>query len=480
MKDFKFMWGQGQSAMITEAMLSQVLIAFDNNGKEIDSDITETLFVLSDGIFEHYMPENSIHDLEANGKSYLNKEYVISLFKGIDETVKGFIALYGNIKNKNLDELSNLEIKKILMEYNTYLNRALAYFTTSRPEATKVIVDKIKNILAAKINNKKLIDEYLTYLSTPADFDETMKERIDFFRLIKHYTASKKELENHAIKYPAMFFNTYNKSEVITFLNNRLKESKDNISKEIKRIEENIKEIKNKHDKIYSEFNNNDLRYYAKILQKSALGRAGIKQIWSGAEYLFLDLINLLQKRIGINFDDFIKCFTFTDVYNFLDKKIELNDKEISEHKQCILIHYFNKELHYYYGKDALEYKEKFVKIAEKAESKEIKGIIANKGFAKGKVRILNVSDLKQFIEDSKSFNNGEILVTTMTSPIMVSMMSKASAIITDEGGICSHAAITSREFSIPCIVGTKIATKVLKDGDLIEVDAEKGIVRKI
>ena len=55
--------------------------------------------------------------------------------------------------------------------------------------------------------------------------------------------------------------------------------------------------------------------------------------------------------------------------------------------------------------------------------------------------------------------------------------MKKASAIITDEGGIICHAAIASRELKKPCIIGTKIATKILKDGDLVEVDADNGIV---
>ncbi len=56
--------------------------------------------------------------------------------------------------------------------------------------------------------------------------------------------------------------------------------------------------------------------------------------------------------------------------------------------------------------------------------------------------------------------------------------VSKVIAIITDEGGILCHAAIVSRELKIPCIIGTKIATKVLKDGDLVKVNADKGIVR--
>ena len=57
--------------------------------------------------------------------------------------------------------------------------------------------------------------------------------------------------------------------------------------------------------------------------------------------------------------------------------------------------------------------------------------------------------------------------------------MEKAAAIVTDIGGITTHAAIISRELGIPCIIGTKIATKLLKDGDYIEVDAENGIVKK-
>jgi len=64
-----------------------------------------------------------------------------------------------------------------------------------------------------------------------------------------------------------------------------------------------------------------------------------------------------------------------------------------------------------------------------------------------------------------------------MTQPEFLPAMKKASAIITDEGGLTCHAAIISRELGIPCIIGTKIATKVFKDGDIVEVDATRGIV---
>jgi phosphoenolpyruvate synthase/pyruvate phosphate dikinase len=108
------------------------------------------------------------------------------------------------------------------------------------------------------------------------------------------------------------------------------------------------------------------------------------------------------------------------------------------------------------------------------AEITQFKGAIASMGKAIGKVRlVLLKSQIGELLE-------GEVLVTEMTNPDFVSAMKKAAAIITDEGGVTCHAAIVSRELHVPCIIGTKIATQVLKDGDLVEVDANTGIVRKI
>jgi len=105
---------------------------------------------------------------------------------------------------------------------------------------------------------------------------------------------------------------------------------------------------------------------------------------------------------------------------------------------------------------------------------REFEGIVANKGYAKGIAKIFLVP------ENLSKMKHGNILITPMTSPDFIPLMQKASAIVTDTGGLLSHAAIVSREIGKPCIIGTKVATKVLKDGDEIEVDAVKGIVRKL
>jgi len=99
------------------------------------------------------------------------------------------------------------------------------------------------------------------------------------------------------------------------------------------------------------------------------------------------------------------------------------------------------------------------------------KGIPASPGIAVGKARVL--LELK----DAKNFQQGEILVTKMTDPDWVPIMKMASAIVTDEGGRTSHAAIVSRELGIPAVVGTGNATKVIQDGQEITVDATRGII---
>ena len=101
-------------------------------------------------------------------------------------------------------------------------------------------------------------------------------------------------------------------------------------------------------------------------------------------------------------------------------------------------------------------------------------GKTAYPGLVRGKAQII-LSEA-----DFPRFEKGNILVTSMTRPEFVPIMKKASAVVTDEGGITCHAAIVSRELKLPCITGTKKATLILKDGDLVEVDAENGIVKKI
>jgi len=106
-------------------------------------------------------------------------------------------------------------------------------------------------------------------------------------------------------------------------------------------------------------------------------------------------------------------------------------------------------------------------------EVDKIEGSTASEGTARGAVKVV-----MNPTKDSDKFNKGDILVTGMTRPDFVPLMKKSAAIVTDEGGVTSHAAIVSRELGKPCIIGTKAATQILNDGDKVKVDADEGVVK--
>ncbi len=123
------------------------------------------------------------------------------------------------------------------------------------------------------------------------------------------------------------------------------------------------------------------------------------------------------------------------------------------------------------HGKEFQALKRRILDAEVGKEITDFRGTAASYGKVQGKVKVIT-NPAKQTLQQ------GEILVAPMTRPEYVPLMKKAAAIITDEGGITSHAAIISRELGIPCIVGTRIATKVLKDGMMVDVNANHALVK--
>ncbi len=120
-------------------------------------------------------------------------------------------------------------------------------------------------------------------------------------------------------------------------------------------------------------------------------------------------------------------------------------------------------------------YQDYIVNISQEESEEKLKGLIGSKGKFTGRAKIIVDENLH-----GSNINKEEVLVCPMTTPDHLFLMKNAGAIVTDLGGILSHAAIIAREFNIPCLVGTEKATSLFKDNDLIEVDAENGFARKI
>ncbi len=164
-----------------------------------------------------------------------------------------------------------------------------------------------------------------------------------------------------------------------------------------------------------------------------------------------------------------VMCCTYQEIEEYL-KGQSLPKKSVLEKRdKDFAVYASQKTMAYFVGGQVKNLEAILVDIKQ---SKELKGAIAQTGKVSGRVRI--IIDPKKAL----NFRKGEILVASMTRPDFLPLMKKASAFVTDSGGLLSHAAIIAREMKKPCIIGTKIATKFFKDGDMVEVDANRGIVK--
>lgn len=193
-----------------------------------------------------------------------------------------------------------------------------------------------------------------------------------------------------------------------------------------------------------------------------------IASITQGASYK-REFFESISKRLDITVEEFLHMLP-KEVEAALLKSKKINLKFLREREKGFALQLLRGRL----GKIVSGEKLKKLRQEKVPKLKELKGTPANSGKAVGKVRVI-IHD-----KDFPKFRVGEILVTNMTTPDYLPLMKKASAIVTDLGGITCHAAIISREIGKPCVIGTEIATRVLKTGDLVEVDADEGIIKKL
>jgi len=187
--------------------------------------------------------------------------------------------------------------------------------------------------------------------------------------------------------------------------------------------------------------------------------------------YALDEILQIIEKRTGIS-KKYLQYLFYEEVENVLGGLISRSVLEGRYNKPLMIVTEGDK-YKIIEGDEAESLHEELEdKLVGEKNQISIPGQTASQGYAKGIARIILTED------DFNKFNNGEILVTGMTRPEFVPLMKKSAAIVTNEGGITCHAAIVSRELGKPCIIGTQVATQMIKDGDLIEVRANHGTVR--
>jgi len=244
----------------------------------------------------------------------------------------------------------------------------------------------------------------------------------------------------------------------------KLRQLKDNASKQKTTMENAINELAPPSDVL------------AKIgaLQEFIYLRTYRMEIYGKSHLLITPLLDEIAKRAGIPTPK-LKYMTHEEVLDFLRSGKRPAEGELDERMNAYAILMEDRKIRILSGSAAEDAKKQQLERESLGRfSAEVKGMPASRGIAVGPIRIVKSP------EDIPKIQRGDILVTIMTTTDFTPVMSKVAAIVTDEGGATSHAAIVSRELGIPCIVGTRTATKVLHDGEFVRVDAENGIVYRL
>jgi phosphohistidine swiveling domain-containing protein len=200
--------------------------------------------------------------------------------------------------------------------------------------------------------------------------------------------------------------------------------------------------------------------------------RKGIYQ----QSYVYMEpVIEEIAKRLNCTKKQakFLRLEDIADA--LLNNKVSEYKNIIAEREKKCCYYMTNGEMNMYQGAECDKIIAQHIKVENKEEVsqvKELKGMTAYPGKVTGIAKIVLLET------DVKKIEAGNILVSSATNPDLIAGMKRAAAFVTDTGGIICHAAIVSRELKKPCVIGTRIASKVIKDGDLVEVDADHGIVR--
>ncbi len=184
--------------------------------------------------------------------------------------------------------------------------------------------------------------------------------------------------------------------------------------------------------------------------------------IYSRTEKFFREFAKAVSKKENID-ENYLTCLTQDELEGYIENNSLPNVSDLEKRYNGCVLNFENEKLEIDFNVDEIKNS-----LSNKGE---IVGVVAYPGKVKGICRIIKDP------HNVKVFNEGDILITGMTRPEFLPLVEKASAIVTDVGGKLCHAAISAREFKIPCIIGTENATSLLKDGDLIEVDADNGKV---
>jgi len=393
-------------------------------------------------------------------------------------------AFFKSLSSKEYPELSGQELLDLYKVYCDIFTQqgTIVYLLFRCDDSLKPLTDDLRDFLAEKEPDQH---DWAATLGLPPHESIFLQQEREFLNIVMNAPSINplpqgivKQLERHAERFCWVPIQSDEHPWDVAHFTKELEvkfSKKEDLRLKCSQANSYLSNLKQKQQEILEKIQPTPkIIRIIRTLQNIAHLRELRKVVYSKAKLYSRQLFKEIAVRIGCSEAE-VPLLTPEEVEAFFLSQKKADSKAIAGRKEHYVLEGNNGNIQIYTDDLAREKETHILEHSPKVSEgiSLIKGMLACKGKAKGRVRIL-------LGKKDAVFEQGDILVTSMTTPDLVPIMEKSAAIITDEGGMLCHAAIVSRELGIPCIVGTKIATKVLKDGDVVEVDATQGIIKKL
>jgi len=437
---------------------------------------------------EHVRYSEDRPKAELGYKYFLDEQKRKTYFQETESIIKDtqeYIKYVDGVDMKNIDTQKILELVE---KAEPIYNKSMGYYFLSQPEYTAKLNKVFMLNLETYVPSEKVQDAFITLVETP-HISSLEKERIAWLENIvlpisKSVEIDKgEEISKHVQKYQYLAASAQSKPWNSDHFGKVLTQD---LEKETSLLEQELDEIKNKEHRVLQKKKQliTEFDVPASLVEKieilADLGHLRLEAHimgWQFFQYFGPVLVEKTAEILSLDQED-VYNLTFDEFISLLKEELEINEEHKSRRGGNILVIvtpengeeiYFSKEAKEKYDSDIKE---------DISNLSEISGQTVNgSGKLKGEVFVFRwgSDDIEKRIYE---FPEGKILVAGQTLPLFMPALRKASAIVTNEGGVLCHAAIVSRELDKPAIIGTKVATELLKDGDMIEMDLDNQTIK--
>lgn len=489
-REYWFSWGESCTLVSAEIWMHQ----YRSRPGMPGAHMRNALVLCADGAFAVYCHESERARAAQAGAVVFAAGFLDRFLAGSAAARAGFEALHREARAVPLEDFPAGALLELFRRYVERHADVSSYSNASQPEYLEPALQRLKGLLRDRGLAGEALEAEFAALTTPFEPDVIRLEERDALLLsLQAREPTAEDLWRHGDAYPWLFAYTFDRGVMLAFLRGRV-ESLRRAPEEQRRAELEHFAAGRERQRERCEAalarlgRPEEVAYLARLFRDLAVDRLRLKDYESGAEYRFLPLFEAIAARAGLSAQELLLTHRTGDTERLLSGGGAVPAEVRRRRLDAYTLLLEDGTLSFFDGAEARALIARRIGSAGAPAvpasfgggGAAVTGTVANAGFVRGRVRLVRAEGLERLLADLERFVPGDILVTTMTQPTMLSLTRRAAAIVTDEGGITSHASVLARELGIPCIVGTERATRVFADGDRVEVDAHRGVVTRL